>query len=66
MLQEDRLGGKYKIEPKVTLEMIQLIAGFKAFHSAISKMNFDIEEVISSNFLHQFLISNTPRIEKEV
>ena len=40
--------------------MIQLITKFKAFHFVISKMNFSIQEVISSDSLHQFLISNTP------
>ena len=45
--------------PKV-VEMIQLIAKFKAFHSAILKTKFGIQDVISSYSLDQFLISNSP------
>ena len=44
--------------------MIQLIAKFMAFYSTISKTKFGIEDVISSYFFNQFLISNTPRMQK--
>ena len=47
MLQEERLGGKDLIQPKVALEMMQLIAGSKAFHLEILKMKFSVQEVIS-------------------
>ena len=46
------------------LEMIQLIARFKAFHFAISKTNFGAQEVISFDSLYQVLISNTPWAQK--
>ena len=39
MLNDERLGWKHAIQPKVALQMIQLIAGFIAFHSALSKTN---------------------------
>ena len=44
--------------------MIQLIAQFKAFHSAISKTKFGVQDVISFNSLDQFMISNTPWMQK--
>ena len=50
----------------VALEMIQLIAGYKAFHSTISKMKFGVQDMISSNAFNQFLISNTPWTRKWV
>ena len=33
MIYDKRLGGKHIIYPEIVIEMIQLIAGFKAFHS---------------------------------
>ena len=46
--------------------MIQLIAGCIAIHSAISKTNIRIQDVISPYSLNQFLISNAPRTRKRV
>ena len=63
MLNNERLGWKHTIKPKVALEMIQLIFGFKAFHFAISKMKFGIQDVISYDSFDQFLIS-TPWTRK--
>ena len=60
MLKENELRWKHPIWPEVVLEMVQLISGFKAFHYAISKMKFGIQDVISSYSLNQFLISSTP------
>ena len=37
--------------------MIQLIAESKAFHSAISKMKFGIQDAISSFFFYKIKIS---------
>ena len=46
------------------LEMIQLIAKSKAFHSTISKTIVSIQEVISPYSLHEISLSNTPWIHK--
>ena len=46
------------------LEMIQLIAGSKAFHSAISKAIVAIQEEISPYSLHEISLSNTPWTHK--
>ena len=46
--------------------MIQLITGFMAFHSAISKTNIGIQDVVSPSPLDQFSISSTPRTRKRV
>ena len=59
MLHEERLGGKHTVYPEVALETIQLISRSKAFHSAISKMKFGVQEVISSDSLHKILVSIT-------
>ena len=48
MLNDERLRWKHAIQPKVALAMIQLISGFMAFHSAISKTNMGIQDVIFS------------------
>ena len=64
MIKEDRLGWKHAIQPEVTIEMIQLIAGFKAFHSPISKTKLGIQDVISSYSFNQFFILNTPWRQK--
>ena len=60
MIQNRRLGGKHIIKLEIAFEMIQLIAGSKAFHSAILKMNFDVQEVISPYSLNEISLSNTP------
>ena len=44
--------------------MILLIAGCMAIHSAISKMNIGIQDVISPYSLDQFSIANAPRTRK--
>ena len=44
--------------------MIQLIAGFKTFYSAILKMKFGVQDLISSHSFNQFLISNTLWMQK--
>ena len=36
----------------------------RAFHSAISKTKFNIQDVISSNSFNQFLISNSSWMRK--
>ena len=48
MLNYEILGLKHVVLPKVALDRIQLVAKFKAFHSAISKMKFSVQDVISS------------------
>ena len=56
MIHVERLRGKLIIKPNVTLELIQLIAGSKAFHSAITKTKFDIQEAISPHSFDEILI----------
>ena len=60
MIQDKILGWKRTIEPEVMLELIQLIAGLRAFHFTNSKTKFDIQEVISPYYFDKILISNTP------
>ena len=48
------------------LEMIQLIAGFMAFHSTISKTKICVRDVISLDSFDQILISCTLRTQKWV
>ena len=45
MIHDDRLEGKHVFQPEIAIEMIQLISGFKAFHSAILKMTIDVKEI---------------------
>ena len=47
MIHDERLGVKHVIEPEIAIEMIQLIAGVKAFHFVISKTIVSIQEANS-------------------
>ena len=46
------------------LKMTQLIARSKAFHSVISKMIVDIQELISPYYLHEISFSNSLGTQK--
>ena len=49
MIHDERLGEKHLILPEIAIEMIQFIARFKPFHSAISKM------IVNCEFKRQIL-----------
>ena len=49
---------------QIALEMIQLIAGSKVFHSAITKTIVNIQEATSPYSLHKISLSNTPWMRK--
>ena len=47
MIHDKILGGKHIIQPKIALEMIQMIVGSKAFNCVILKINYNVQEVKS-------------------
>ena len=47
MIHDERLDGKHVFLPEISIEMIQLIARFKAFHLAISKTIVGVQETNS-------------------
>ena len=51
---------KHHILDKITLELIQFVAGSKAFHSRIQKMIIDVQELIYSCSLNKISLSCTP------
>ena len=66
MIHDKRLEGKHVIEPEIAIEMIQLIAGFKAFHSTISKMIIGVQEANSFYSIDEISLPTTPSIGKRV
>ena len=71
MIHEERLGEKHIFYPNTVLEMVQLVARLKAFHSSILKMNFKIQEVKFSysfekniNFNHSLNVKMSLEDEK--
>ena len=59
MIQEKILGGKHIIELEIAIEMIRLITGFKAFHSAISKTIIGVQEANSSYSIDEISLPTT-------
>ena len=59
MILDKRFRGKHIISPEIVLKMIQLISGSKDFHSGISKMIDDIQEVNSPYSFDKISLSTT-------
>ena len=64
MIRDERLGAKHIIKPAIAIEIIQLIAGSKAFHLVISKTIVDVQEVNSPYSFNKISLSTTPLTRK--
>ena len=60
MLNEENI----KSNPKMTLEMLQLVAKYTLFIACFWTWKFEVQEMISPNSLDEILTSSTPRVQK--